>query len=89
MDASKAEQLKAHARAIAELLYEETAANSPESLETFEGIELALRDHILEHVGPELGEFFVKQQAAAVPDVADGSKASLAMSKSRKNKLKG
>jgi len=88
MDASKAEQIKAHARAIAKLLYEETEVSNPESLETFEGIEVALRDHIVEHIGPELGEFFVKQQRAAQPDAAGRSKAPLATSTSQRNKRK-
>lgn len=88
MDRSKAEQIKAHARAIAKLLYEETEATSPESLETFEGIEVALRSHILEHIGPELGEFFVKQQAAAEQGAAAGLKAPSEMSESRQNKRK-
>ena len=88
MDASKAEQIKTHARALAKLLYEETEASSPESLKTFEGIEVALRGHILEHIGPELGEFFVKQQRAAQPDAVGRSKAPLATSKSQRNKRK-
>lgn len=88
MDASKAEQIKAHARAIAKLLYEETEATSPDSLETFEGIELALRGHILEHIGPEIGEFFVKQQVAAQQGAAVRLKPSSATSKSQKSKPK-
>ena len=88
MDPSKAEQIKAHARAIAKLLYEETEATRPESLETFEGIELALRGHILERIGPELGEFFVKQQVAAEPGTAVRLRASSETSKSPRNKRK-
>jgi len=76
MDASKAAQLKAHARAIAQLLYEETEAYNPQQLENFEGIEQAVRSHILEHVGPEIGEFFVKQQAVVEPGAAARLKAS-------------
>ena len=67
MDASKAAQIKAHARAIAELLYEETETANPTQLENFEGIKQAVRGHLLEHVGPEIGEFFVKAQAASTP----------------------
>lgn len=70
------------------VLYEETAASSPKSLETFEGIEVALRGHILEHIGPELGKFFVKQQVAAQPDEAGRLKAPLVTSKSQRNKPK-
>ena len=57
MDASKAEQIKAHARAIAKLLYEETEETNPGCLETFEGIEHALRGHILTILGPRSGSF--------------------------------
>ena len=86
MDASKAEQIKAHARAIAKLLYEDTEEATPQHLETFEGIEQAVRDHILEYIGPEIGEFFVKQQAAAEQGAAVSLKAPLETSKLRKNK---
>ncbi|MEL7334352.1 MAG: ISKra4 family transposase [Cyanobacteria bacterium J06560_2] len=60
MDATTAEQIRLHARAIAKLLYQETEATAPQSLETFSGIEVAVRDHLLEYIGPEIGEFFVK-----------------------------
>ncbi len=54
MDTEKLQQIQAHARAIAALLYDETA---PEQLTTLEGIETAVRGHILEHVSPEIGLF--------------------------------
>ncbi len=88
MDASKAEQLKAHARAIAQLLYEETKTAHPQQLENFEGIEQAVRGHLLEYVGPEIGEFFSKQQAAAKPGVAVRLKASSATPKLPRGKRK-
>ena len=88
MDASKAAQIKAHAHAIAELLYEETETANPAQLENFEGIEQAVRGHLLEHVGPEIGEFFVKQQVAAQPGAAVRLKPSSATSKSQKSKPK-
>lgn len=86
MDASKAAQIKSHAREIAKLLYEETESTSPEQLENFAGIEQAVRSHLLERVGPEIGEFFVKQQASAGEGENEPSKASLATSKSPKSK---
>ena len=61
MNSEKQQQIQAHARAIAALLYEET---SPEQLKTLEGIETAVRSHILEHVSPEIGHFLSRQQAA-------------------------
>ncbi|NEP49896.1 MAG: ISKra4 family transposase [Moorea sp. SIO3C2] len=57
MDADKHAQIKAHARAIAALLYEET---DPEQVQTLSGIEEAVRGHILEHVSPEIGKFFIQ-----------------------------
>ncbi len=57
MDVEKQAQIKAHARAIAALLYEQT---DPEKIQTLEGIEEAVRDHILEHVSPEIGFFLSK-----------------------------
>lgn len=88
MDASKAAQIKAHARAIAQLLYEETENASSEQLKNFEGIEQAVRSHLIEYVGPEIGEFFVKQQAGAAPDASVRLKASSATSTSPKAKPK-
>jgi hypothetical protein len=55
MDTDKLQQIQAHARAIAVLLYDETAA---EQLATLEGIEAAVRGHILEHVSPEMVIFY-------------------------------
>lgn len=46
-------------REVAEILYKNT---SSESLETFETVELSVREHLLEIVAPEIGEFFLTQQ---------------------------
>ena len=85
MDADKLQQIRAHARAIAALLYDETA---PEQLTTLEGIEAAVRGHILEHVSPEIGNFLSPQPAAQAADELGNSKAFLAKSASQKNKRK-
>ena len=45
---------------VAEILYRNT---SPEALETFETIELSVREHLLRTVAPEVGSFFLVQQA--------------------------
>ena len=71
MDADKKAQIKAHARAIAALLYEETA---PEQLSTLAGIEEAVREHVLEHVSPEIGEFLLKPVTAQRGDENAASK---------------
>lgn len=66
MDSEKLQRIQAYAREIAALLYEET---SPDQLTTLEGIETAVRGHILNHVSPEIG-VFLSQQAAARAAVA-------------------
>jgi hypothetical protein len=66
MDSDKLQRIQAHARAIAALLYEET---SPDQLTTLEGIETAVRGHILNHVSPEIG-IFLSQPAVAKAGVA-------------------
>jgi hypothetical protein len=72
MKSEKKKQIEAHARAIAALLYEETA---PEQLTTLEGIEEAVRGHILEHVSPQIGHFLLQLQAKQQQDGCDTSKA--------------
>jgi hypothetical protein len=52
MDASKKARLKALTEEIAELLYQET---DPAAVKTLEGIEKAVRGHLLEHVLQETG----------------------------------
>lgn len=74
MDADKKAQIQAHARAIAALLYEETA---PDQVKTLAGIEAAVRGHLLEHVSPEVGDFLLKQVAAQRADANGASTVSL------------
>lgn len=62
MDASKEARLKSLTQELAELLYEET---DPEQVATLEGIEKVVRGHLLERVGPEIGNFLSRQAAAA------------------------
>jgi hypothetical protein len=66
MNATKEARFKALTQELAELLYEET---DPEEVKTLEGIENAVRGHLLKHVGPELGHF-LSVQAAAQPEAA-------------------
>lgn len=73
MDTDKLQQIQAHARAIAALLYDETA---PEQLTTLEGIEQAVRGHILEHVSPQIGQFLSQQLVVPAVDALGNSKAS-------------
>lgn len=46
--------IQSHIQSIAEILYENTSA---EELETLEGIETAIRTHMLDTVGPSLALF--------------------------------
>jgi hypothetical protein len=85
MDTDKLKQIQGHARAIAALLYNETA---PEQLTTLEGIEAVVRGQILEHVSPEIGHFLSQPQAAQAVGEVGNSKASLAKSASPKTKQK-
>ncbi len=54
MTPEKALAIKAHAEAIAALLYEEA---DPEQLTTLAGIEKTVRDQLLDHVTPHIGVF--------------------------------
>jgi hypothetical protein len=51
--------VKDRLREVAAILYRNTA---PEALETFETIEISVREHLLETVAPEIGNFFSVQQ---------------------------
>jgi hypothetical protein len=53
------QKLKEHMRSISEILVKNT---SSESLKDFESIELAIRDHMLTKIGPEIADFFLKQR---------------------------
>jgi hypothetical protein len=85
MDSDKLQRIQAHAREIAALLYEET---SPEQLTTLEGIETAVRGHILKHVSPEIGIFLSQQAVASAMGEPDRSKVSSEKSPSVKVKRK-
>jgi len=55
MTPSDQQQLKAHLKAAAEILYRNT---EPAELKNFESREKSVRQKMLEEVGPELGSFF-------------------------------
>ena len=50
------QKLKYHLKEVSKLLYADTPS---EQLEDFESIELAVREHLLLTVGPEIGGFFL------------------------------
>ena len=72
MDASKEARFKALTEELAALLYEET---DPEQVKTLAGIEESIRGHLLERVGPALGNFLLQQAAARHMDESGVSKA--------------
>ena len=52
------QQLKAHLKEVAEIIYRNT---DPKELSSFESIEKSLPQKMLKEVGPELGSFFFQQ----------------------------
>lgn len=75
MEESKQARLKELTQELAALLYEES---DPDEVKTLEGIEKAVRGHLLEHVGPELGHFLSARAVAQPEAVSEASPASLA-----------
>ena len=58
MTSSDQQQLKAHLKAAAKIIYRNKA---PTELKSFETIKKLVRQKMLEEVGPELGSFFFQQ----------------------------
>jgi hypothetical protein len=58
-------------REVAEILYKNT---SPLELSTFETVEISVREHLLETVAPEIGNFFFTQQEGKEQGESDSSK---------------
>jgi hypothetical protein len=55
-------------REVASILYRNTPC---QELETFETVELSVREHLLETVAPEIGEFFLAQQEEQMQEEGD------------------
>ena len=55
------ERLDSHTRGIAEILYRNAEERDAEQLKTLEGIEIAVRDQMLENVSPKVGIFLSKK----------------------------
>jgi hypothetical protein len=58
MTSEQEQALKAHLKAIAQILYKDS---DPEAMKTLEGIELTVRQQIQAYVSPGLGSFLSKQ----------------------------
>ena len=54
METERLKKIKVHAQASAKLLYEETDS---EKVKTLEGIEQAVRKHLIDYVNPEVVNF--------------------------------
>jgi hypothetical protein len=68
MTPEEAEQVQAHIRAIAAILYKNTPASELTNLET---IEKSVRRQVLEHVSPNIALFLsnkLQESSAAKPD---------------------
>ena len=89
MDAAKEAEVKAHALALAALLYEETKATNPEQLRTLGGIEVAIREHMQARVNPAVANFLSQIVARQAPGGAVHLPASWEKSRSPKNKRSG
>jgi len=61
-------QLDTHVKAIAKILYKNTP---PSKIETFEGIETAVRDQVLEHVSPKIAFFLSEKRLERPEDAAE------------------
>jgi hypothetical protein len=51
-------EIQEHIEAISKILYKNTPQ---EQLQTFEAIEITLRDQILTEISPKIGEFFLTE----------------------------
>lgn len=61
MTPEEKERLEACTREIAEILYRNAEAKDAEQLKTLEGIEIAVREQMLENVSPKVGIFLSKK----------------------------
>jgi hypothetical protein len=59
MTPQEKQKLQEHIRSISEILVKNTPS---EQLKDFESIELAIRDHLVKEINPEIASFFFKQQ---------------------------
>jgi hypothetical protein len=56
------QRLEACTREIAEILHRNAEVKDVEQLQTLEGIEIAVREQMLENVNPKVGNFLLKKQ---------------------------
>jgi predicted flap endonuclease-1-like 5' DNA nuclease len=85
MTPEQEQELQSHVQKIAAILYQDTPS---EQLTSLEGIEVAVRQHVLERISPEIGIFLSAQVAAQRQAEVDKSTAVSVNSASRKGKLR-
>lgn len=61
MTPQEKQELKQHLAKISEIFLKNTSADK---LKDFESIELTIREHFLEEIGPEIANFFSREQLA-------------------------
>jgi len=59
MTPEQRQKIKINLQEIADILYQNTP---PDNLQSFESIELTVREHLVETVAPEISSFFLTQQ---------------------------
>jgi hypothetical protein len=62
MTEEKRLELQNYAKAIAEILHEDSKNREPERLKTIEGIEVEVREQIQKYISPEIGVFLSRQK---------------------------
>lgn len=70
MTPEETQELQAHLKAAAAILFKHTP---PEQLKDFESLEMVLRDHLLERVNPEMGNFFAQRHRDNIGQSPDDS----------------
>lgn len=63
MTPEEQQKIKINLQEIAEILYKNT---SVDNLQSFESVELSVREHLIETVAPEISGFFLTQRAEKV-----------------------
>lgn len=73
MTPEETKELQVHLEAAASILFKNTPA---EQLQDFESIERSVRDHLLEQVSPQIGNFFTQHHGNQYGSQAAGSELS-------------
>jgi hypothetical protein len=72
MTPDKLAEIEKYTQSIAQILYEEAKLTAPEQLQSLAGIEVTVRDQILQHVSPKIGVFLSAKLQAQSKAEAEG-----------------